>query len=122
LDFQFSFPEYSAVVFGIVLSAPCARGPLHFEAIISPLSSRASVDDKRASPRRRVLKSAFIVLGEKAPKLECAVKNISETGAMLKVSTTLGIPHNFDLIVEGEKHHCRSVWRTETNIGVAFKR
>ena len=41
---------------------------------------------------------------------------------MLRVSTTLGIPHNFDLILEGEKHPCHSVWRTETNIGVEFKR
>ena len=35
---------------------------------------------------------------------------------MLRVSTTLGIPHNFDLILEGEKHPCHSVWRTETNL------
>ena len=81
-----------------------------------------AVNEKRATPRRRVLKTAFIVLSEKAPKLECAVKNISETGAMLQVSTTLGIPHRFDLIIEGEKHHCHSVWRTETSIGVEFKR
>jgi hypothetical protein len=83
---------------------------------------QTTVDDKRAAPRRRVLKTAFIVISEKAPKLECIVKNISEKGAMLRVSTTLGIPHNFDLILEGEKHHCHSVWRTETNIGVEFKR
>jgi len=84
-------------------------------------SGQTAVDEKRAAPRRRVLKSAFIVLSEKAPKLECTLKNISETGAMLQVSTTLGIPHNFDLILEGEKHHCHSVWRTETSIGVEFK-
>jgi hypothetical protein len=85
-------------------------------------SGQTAVDEKRAAPRRRVLKTAFIVLSEKAPKLECAVRNISETGAMLQVSTTLGIPHSFDLIIEGEKHHCHSVWRTETSIGVEFKR
>ena len=81
-----------------------------------------AVDEKRAAPRKRVLKTAFIILSEKAPKLECTVKNISENGAMLQVSTTLGIPHNFDLILEGEKLHCHSVWRTEITIGVEFKR
>ena len=46
-------------------------------------SGQTVVNEKRAAPRRRVLKTAFIVLSEKAPKLECALKNISETGAML---------------------------------------
>ena len=87
------------------------------------LSIRA---DNRGRKKGRHLagadQTAFIVISEKAPKLECIVKNISEKGAMLRVSTTLGIPHNFDLILEGEKHPCHSVWRTETNIGVEFKR
>jgi hypothetical protein len=51
--------------------------------------------DRRTAPRKRVLKSASIVLSDKAPKLDCTVKNISETGAMLQVSTTLGIPASF---------------------------
>jgi len=46
--------------------------------------------DRRTAPRRRVLKSGSIVLS-KAPKLDCTVKNISETDAMLQVFTTLGI-------------------------------
>jgi hypothetical protein len=79
------------------------------------------VIEKRVTPRHRVLKSAFIVISEKAPKLECTVRNISELGAALQVSTTVGIPPHFDVIVDGVRHRCRSIWRTDTKIGVAFE-
>ena len=50
------------------------------------------MDEKRTASRRRVLKSAFIVVSDRAPKLECTVRNISETGAGLQVSTmSLGV-------------------------------
>ena len=79
------------------------------------------MDDRRIAPRRRVLKSAFIVISDKAPKLECTVRNISDTGAALQVSTTIGIPARFDVIVDGVRYHCRSVWRTDTKMGLAFE-
>ena len=79
------------------------------------------MNEKRGSMRRRVLKTAFIVISDKAPKLECTVRNISETGAALHVSTTIGIPKNFVVIIDGIHHHCRSVWRTDAMIGVAFE-
>jgi len=41
------------------------------------------VNEKRVAPRHHVLKSAFIVISEKAPKLECTVKNISDGRAAL---------------------------------------
>jgi hypothetical protein len=78
------------------------------------------VNEKRIAPRRRVLKTAFIIISEKAPKLECTVRNMSESGAALLVSTTIGIPQNFDLVVDGTRRHCRAQWRTDTKIGVMF--
>ena len=76
--------------------------------------------NNRAHARRRVLKGAFIVLSNKAPKLECTVTGASETGATLKVSTTFGIPKGFDVIIDCMRRHCRSAWRTDTKIGVRF--
>jgi hypothetical protein len=78
------------------------------------------VSEKRSISRKRVLKSAQIVLSDKAPKLECAVKNISDTGACLQVSTTYGLPMSFDVVIEGARRQCRVVWRTDTNLGVMF--
>jgi len=39
------------------------------------------VQEKRTIFRKRVLKTAQIVLGEKAPKLDCSIRNLSDTGA-----------------------------------------
>ena len=77
--------------------------------------------EKRGNLRRRVLKTAFIVISDKAPKIECTVRNISETGAALQVSTTIGIPKSFIVIIDGVHHRCHSAWRTDTMIGVAVE-
>lgn len=76
--------------------------------------------EKRSVFRKRVLKSAQIILSDKAPKLDCAVRNLSAMGACLQVSTTYGLPTSFDVVIEGIRHQCRAVWRTDTNIGVMF--
>ena len=79
------------------------------------------MDEHRIAPRKRVLKGAFIVLSEKAPRLACTIKNISDTGAALQVSTTFGLPASFDLIIDNQRYRCHSVWRTDTKIGVRFE-
>ena len=79
------------------------------------------MQEQRTIFRKRVLKNAQIVLSDRAPKLECAVRNISDAGACLQVSTTYGIPANFDVIIEGARRLCRSIWRTDTKIGITFE-
>jgi hypothetical protein len=80
------------------------------------------MDDKRRAPRARVLKTGRIVLSEKAPKLECTIRNISDTGACLQISSTFGIPGDFDLMLSGtERRLCHVVWRTDTRLGVTFR-
>jgi hypothetical protein len=83
-------------------------------------TSVADMEERRAIPRKRVLKTAHIILSEKAPKVECAVRNISEAGAMLQVSTTYGIPEKFHVQIDGTRRACHVVWRTETKMGIAF--
>ena len=77
--------------------------------------------ENRRVARKRVLKTGYIVFSDKAPKLECVVRNVSETGASLQVSTTIGIPEIFDAIIDGVRRRCRSVWRTDTKIGIMFQ-
>jgi hypothetical protein len=79
------------------------------------------MNEKRVAYRRRILKRALIVISDKAPKIECAVRNKSDKGAALQVSTTIGLPGTFDVVVEGTRRRCRSQWRTDTQIGVTFE-
>ena len=79
------------------------------------------MENKRVAARKRVLKTGYIVFSDNVPKLECTVRNISETGASIQVSTTIGIPSSFDVIIDGARRNCLSVWRTDTKIGIAFQ-
>lgn len=78
--------------------------------------------DKRASPRHRTLKGAHIVFNNGASTIDCIVRDLSETGARLKVTTVLGIPDLFDLLIEGEgiPRPCRVARRSNSEIGVSF--
>jgi hypothetical protein len=76
--------------------------------------------DYRKAPRRRILKTGLIEsVGE---SIECAVRDLSTTGASLEVSTPLFIPDKFNLAVpsDGLRRRCRVAWRKGKRIGVAF--
>jgi hypothetical protein len=77
--------------------------------------------ERRIAPRSRVLKTGNIALSEKAPKLECTIRNLSATGALLQVSSTFGLPTDFDLLIGSERRSCHVVWRTDTRLGVTFR-
>ncbi|WP_296524869.1 PilZ domain-containing protein [Rhodoplanes sp.] len=80
------------------------------------------LEDRRKTTRARVLKSGRIAVSAKAPKIECAVRNLSDTGACLQVhSGTFGIPREFELQLDGGlRHPCKVMWRTESRLGVSF--
>lgn len=77
-------------------------------------------EDRKTAPRRRVLKSATIEFDSCA--FSCAVRNLSDAGAALDVPTSLGIPHEFQLVIETDRavRQCRVIWRQEKRIGVSF--
>ncbi len=76
--------------------------------------------DKRAAQRMRVLKAGMIEFPGGA--FSCMVRNLSQEGAALDVPSPIGIPDHFTLVIqtEGTRFFCRSVWRKDRRIGVAF--
>jgi len=79
-----------------------------------------ALTEQRSHFRKRMFRPAQIVLSEKAPKLECKALDFSAQGVRLRLSTTYGIPHEFDVIIDGKRTPGRSVWRTYTEMGVMF--
>jgi PilZ domain len=77
--------------------------------------------DRRVAPRRPVRKAGMIEFPGGA--FSCMVQNLSETGAALDVPNSIEIPEHFSLMIieRGDAVRCRSVWRTERQIGVAFE-
>src|SRR5262249_23685732 len=80
----------------------------------------ATVAEQRRHFRKRVFKTAQIVVTENAPMLECRARDLSAFGARLCLPATYGLPQQFDVIIDGERRAVRSVWRTCTERGVMF--
>lgn len=79
-------------------------------------------DESRRSPRRRMLKGATIIFGNGAFTRKCVVKNQSETGVLLEMEGTDGVPNQFRLVFEDRTHdrQCEVAWRTARRLGVKF--
>jgi hypothetical protein len=79
------------------------------------------MQDQRASPRQRVLKSGTIAFD--GAGIDCVVRNISATGAALEVESQIGIPKEFKLVISAEHFNgfCRVLWRKAKRIGVVFR-
>jgi hypothetical protein len=67
----------------------------------------------------RVLKIAVVLMSDKA--IQCTIRKFSATSATLEVPNTVGIPENFDLVVDGIRRPCHAVWKSDTEIGVEFE-
>jgi len=76
--------------------------------------------EKRIISRNRVLKAGMIVFGGAA--INCTVRNLSDTGAMLEVESPLGIPRQFvlDIAADHLRRDCRLAWIQERRLGVVF--
>ncbi|MET4802182.1 PilZ domain-containing protein [Bradyrhizobium sp. LB11.1] len=78
------------------------------------------MDERRDKARHRVLKAGTIEFGGGA--IDCTVRNFSDTGAALEVTSPVGIPEHFTLTIKADGAHlsCKVVWRKERRIGVRF--
>ena len=79
------------------------------------------MQNRRKSTRQRVLKGGSIAFGQGAA-IDCAVRNMTRSGAALLVASPIGIPDQFELILSADesRRQCRVVWRSADQIGVAF--
>jgi len=78
--------------------------------------------EKRAVIRNNVLRAGTIQFD--SGWINCMVRDSSNAGAMLHVTSSVGIPERFTLILSPDGRHlaCHVAWRTEKRIGVAFKK
>ena len=83
--------------------------------------SPVSVIERRGSPRRRTLKQARAVFGDRAT-IDCTIRDLSETGARLVFAAATQLPEYFSLLlVSAERRFdVRVVWRKGLAVGVCF--
>lgn len=78
------------------------------------------MEERRAAPRYRVLKSGQLKFGNSS--LECRIRNVSATGARIAVRNSNLIPNEFELVMVSDNisRHSHIVWRRDDQIGLAF--
>lgn len=79
-------------------------------------------EERRATIRHRTLKGGKIAINDGFSVIDCTVRNMSTTGAMLRVASVVGIPDAFQLVMsDGQKFDCVVQRKTGTDIGVTFQ-
>jgi hypothetical protein len=77
--------------------------------------------ERRIEPRRKVLKRARISTHHLGTSIDCTVRNLSDSGALLLVTSSVGVPDEFDLVFDDRSvKRCRVVRRSIDKVGVAF--
>jgi hypothetical protein len=84
-------------------------------------SKEARMQERRLCPRRRVLKSGSVVRSGNRAAIECAVRNVSDSGACLQISVVHDLSTDFALDMGNAPRSSRVVWRSKDRSGIAYK-
>lgn len=77
--------------------------------------------EHRHTERRPTLRGGHIVFNGGRSSIDCRVRNVSKTGANLAVTSIIGVPDEFVLVLPDTKRlPCRVAWRKSREIGVEF--
>ncbi|WP_185985060.1 PilZ domain-containing protein [Aureimonas mangrovi] len=79
-------------------------------------------DERRVSPRLRTLKRARVLFNNRFSTIDCVVRNVSKTGALLTVDTAVHLPKTFEVMITGDNNlrPAKLVYRRETFAGIHF--
>jgi hypothetical protein len=78
--------------------------------------------DHRRHTRDLVLRTGKVVGAPQAAAIECAILNISQSGACILVPVEADIPQHFTLSVDPHDavYSCETVWKVGPKIGLTF--
>jgi hypothetical protein len=93
---------------------------------LTPVKDQAAAnkaaEQRRRAPRQRVLKTARILLSEKTT-LDCQVRDVSETGAKLRIPNAASLPKTFRLVTLADNtiRDVEITWKTQDMVGIVFR-
>jgi hypothetical protein len=77
--------------------------------------------ERRLSVRRNTAIAAHIAFNGGRSQMPCIIRDLSEGGARLEVSSVRDIPPTFDLLLPGHRPAaCRVAWRAMKEVGISF--
>ena len=82
-----------------------------------------TLQERRHAARNRSLLQGKILINDRRSVIDCVVRNLSESGACLRVESMAGIPPAFELQIGDEiaTRQCVAIWQGENRIGVEFR-
>ena len=78
--------------------------------------------EHRQSERHRALKTGRVVFGNMSMTLDVTIRDMSDTGARLKVDANANMPGEFYFIVTADQLVARAhvVWRSPKEVGIHY--
>jgi hypothetical protein len=78
--------------------------------------------ENRSSRRLRQLKAGIIVFNERRSTLACTIRDISDSGARLRLGSVVTLPEDFELIFVNDRKivPVRKCWHTHPECGIVF--
>jgi len=79
--------------------------------------------DRRTDPRERVIYGAVIATDAKNSKVDCVVRNLSDSGANIKLSSSEKMPHRISIAIPktGRAFLAKIVWWRANRAGLEFQ-
>ena len=81
------------------------------------------MSEQKPMPRGRTFLAGKVISNFGQSTIDCVVRRISDTGAVIEVESVLGVPEHFHLLIpgEGDPQPCRRSWQSEKQIGLVFE-
>ena len=81
------------------------------------------MSEQKPMPRGRTFLAGKVISNYGQSTIDCIVRRISDTGAVIEVESVLGVPEHFHLLIpgEGEPQPCKRSWQSEKQIGLVFE-
>jgi len=79
--------------------------------------------EARRMPRLRAIKAGRIVIPGEGKTLDCAIRNISATGAMIRFEKPVELPEQVELVIMSHDIHVKAhvAWQSGAEAGVEFE-
>ena len=80
------------------------------------------MEERRESHRARMLRGGKVLFNNRRSVLDCTLRNLSAEGACLQIESLVGVPPDFELLIDGEQapRPCRLMWQSDHRAGVKF--
>lgn len=79
--------------------------------------------ERRKNPGTLTLKTGKLSISDRMPPIECAILDITDTGACVLVPNGAEIPSTFSLVIDGaqDRYYCHVKWKSRARLGVEFQ-